>query len=82
MDTSTPFTHPPENYKPRDEQHWIASVRDSINDYREVQSAYFDGTESQARDYFWRTLRRYFGDNNQYQIIMQANPIVLKEPQK
>jgi hypothetical protein len=64
----------------QNEQHWIATVRDSINDYRAIQSAYFDGTESDARDYFYKTLRRYFGDNNQYQIIMQANPIVLQDP--
>lgn len=62
-------------------QHWIASVRDSINEYHEVQSAYFDGTQVQADQYFrsrCKAISHYFG-NERYQISMIPNAIVLQE---
>ncbi len=64
-----------------DKQHWIVSVQDSINDYSEVQGAYFDGTETQARTAFqgMPVIAKYFGDKR-YQITMKANPILLQEP--
>lgn len=63
------------------EQHWIVSVQDSINDYREIQSGYFDGPVVAAEEHFrtntpWMT---YFGDFR-YQITMQANPVILQWP--
>lgn len=61
-------------------QHWIARVKDSINGYEEVQTAYFDGTQAGAALYFRNCapIVRYIGDNR-YQVIMAANPIVLQD---
>ena len=63
-------------------QHWIISVQDSINNYQEVQSGYFDGTKWGAVDYFKtsKPFSRYFGDSR-YQITMKANPICLQYPE-
>jgi hypothetical protein len=61
--------------------HWIIRVEDSINDYQEIQTGYFDGSQSAAAKHFERNTpwSRYFG-NKRYQIIMQSNPIVLQWP--
>jgi len=68
--------------QPRGErQHWMISVRDSINDYREVQGGYFDGTKAEAAQQFRHNTpwSRYFG-NDRYQIVMRTNPEILQEP--
>ena len=63
-------------------QHWIISIQDAMNDYREVQSGYYDGTKWSAEDYFRTTtpFAKYFGDMR-YQITMKANPVNLQWPE-
>ncbi len=64
-------------------QHWMVSVQDSINNYRIVQTGYYDGTEAGARRYFTtkrcEQVQKFFG-NMRYQITMTTNPVVLQEP--
>jgi hypothetical protein len=64
-----------------DNQHWMISVRDSINDYREVQTGYFDGSKAGAAEHFRNSKpwAKWFG-NQRYQIVMRTNPEVLQEP--
>lgn len=62
--------------------HYIVSIQDSINGYREVQSGYVDvETDDDAESYFRnsRPFRDYFG-NPRYQITMQKNPAILQWP--
>ena len=64
-------------------QHWIVYVYDSINEYDEVQTAYYDGTRIAAVRYFKSTkdckrVARYFG-NLRYHIVMRANAYVLQD---
>jgi len=62
--------------------HYIISVQDSINDYREVQGGYVDcESREDAVSYFTNSnpWRKYFGDGR-YQITMKTNADVLQWP--
>lgn len=67
-------------------QHWIARVQDAANNYREVQTAYFDGDEQGAYEYFTKVysiIKRYMvtaSDRRRYQITMTASPVVIQWP--
>lgn len=63
--------------------HYIISVQDSINDYREVQGGHVDArTKDDAAEYFRNTAPwcKYFGDLR-YQIVMTANSDILQWPE-
>jgi len=69
-------------------QHWVARVRDSTDDYREVQCKYFDGNECEAREYFMTRCQdtlRYAtspADRERYLIVMAANPVIIQDLRK
>ena len=64
-------------------QHWIARVQDSINGYKEIQTAYFDGTKQRAHAHFTSAdcmaIAKFIG-RSRYQITMAANPIIIQWP--
>lgn len=63
--------------------HYMISVQDSINDYREVQTGYVDAeTREDAESYFKNSKpwKKYFGDRR-YQITMQTNAEILQWPE-
>jgi hypothetical protein len=62
--------------------HYIATVTDELNPSDSpIQQEYFDGTQAQALKYFKSKkcgIARYH-DTPRYKIVVQANPIVIKE---
>ena len=63
--------------------HYMISVQDSINDYREVQTGYVDvESKDDAVSYFTNSnpWKKYFG-NRRYQITMKTNADILQWPE-
>ena len=64
-------------------QHYMISVQDSINDYREVQGGYVDVESTEDAVSYFRNSnpwRKYFGDKR-YQITMKTNANILQWPE-